>query len=89
MAATLACGYAGMTGGISCRPRVVGSAYDVPFELHRSMCVAIDSLRGSQVMRDVLGDEFVTLYCAVKDREFWEFEERVPAWEQKELAVFV
>ncbi len=89
IAASLACGYAGMTGSLRCRPKIEGSAYDVPFELHRSMCVAIDSLSNSKAMREILGDEFVTLYCAVKNREFVEFEERVPEWEQKELAVFV
>lgn len=89
IAATLACGYAGMKAGMTCRPKIEGSAYEVPFELHKSLCTAIEALRGSKAMRNVLGDDFVSLYCAVKDREFVECEERVPDWELTELALCI
>ena len=89
IAATLACGYLGMRDGTRCRPAITGSAYDLPFAMHRHEYEAIDALRASQALREVLGDEFVTLYTAVKERECREFEERIPRWEREELAVTI
>lgn len=85
IAGTLACGYLGMTQKSTPRPPVDGSAYKVPFALHRHLYGALDSLRESTALRDVLGDDFVTLYTAVKDREYREFQERITDWEREEL----
>lgn len=89
IAGTLACGYLGMTGAVERRARVEGSAYEAPYALHRHICEAIDGLRDSTALRAVLGDDFVSLFCAVKDREFREFQARIPAWEREELALIV
>ena len=72
LAATLACGYLGMIEGVQARAPVEGSAYDLPFSLHRDMHAAIAALQYSQEMRSTLGDEFVDLYCLVKQR--WQCE---------------
>jgi len=89
IAATLACGYLGMQDKTPCRPAVKGSAYDLPFSLHRHLYEALDGLRGSEPLRRVLGDEFITLYTAVKERECREFQERIPPWEREELTVSI
>ena len=78
-----------MTDKIECRSRIKGSAYEVPYALHRHICEAIDGLRNSKALREALGDEFVTLFCAVKEHEHREFQERVPVWETGELATLV
>ena len=36
-------------------------------------------------LRKTLGDEFVTLYCAVKTEEYREFQEIVTPWEREVL----
>ena len=89
IAATLACGYLGMQTKTHCRPAITGSAYDLPFALHRHEYEAIDGLRASSALREVLGDEFVTLYTAVKERECREFQERIPSWEREELTATI
>jgi glutamine synthetase len=89
IAASLGCGYFGMTRATGCRAPVEGSAYNVSYALHRHIGEAIDSFRDSATMRELLGDDFVALYCAVKELEFREFQERIPAWERDELALLV
>jgi len=89
IAATLTCGYLGMKDKVKCRPPIKGSAYDLPFSLHRHAYEALDSLRGSEALRKTLGDEFVTLFTAVKERECREFQERIPPWEREELTTSI
>ncbi|MEL7449715.1 MAG: glutamine synthetase family protein [Pseudomonadota bacterium] len=85
IAASLACGYLGMTGRLKPRPEMTGSAYEVPFALLRHPYDAIEKLRGSAALCDMLGPEFVTLYTAVKELECNESQERIPEWEREEL----
>jgi glutamine synthetase len=85
IAATLACGYLGMVEGLKPTDPITGSAYGSEFSLHRHIFSAIDALRGSNAIRSMLGDEFVTLYCAVKYAEFMEFEEIITPWEREIL----
>lgn len=85
LAATLACGYLGMTEGLVASEPFEGSAYDVPFSLHHSMFEAIKTMDNSEAMRKTLGDKFVTLYCAVKYDEYREFQDIVTPWEREVL----
>ena len=85
LAATLACGYLGMTEGIEPRPAVKGSAYDLPFSLHRGLYAALEAFETSAALRKTLGDSFVTLYSALKHSEYLEFEELVTPWEREVL----
>ena len=85
LAATLACGYLGMMEGLKPDEPIEGSAYDLPFSLHRFLYEAIDALNTSEAMRKTLGDKFVTLYCALKSDECREFQEIVTPWEREVL----
>jgi glutamine synthetase len=85
LAASLACGYLGMIEGAKPDKPVEGSAYELPFSLHRFLYEAIDALDRSEGLRKTLGDEFVTLYCAVKSDECREFQEIVTPWEREVL----
>ena len=69
IAASLACGYLGMVEGLKASDAATGSAYSGEFALHRHILGAIDAMRGSDAMRGILGDDFVTAYTAVKDDE--------------------
>ena len=85
IAATLACGLLGMTEGLKPTEETKGSAYSDKFTLHRNLFIALEALRGSEAMRSVLGDEFVDLYCAVKEDEYREFEEIITPYEREIL----
>jgi len=85
LAATLACGYLGMDEGLKPNQPIEGSAYDQPFSLHPFIYEAITALEASEAMRRMLGDQFVTLYCAVKNSECREFQEIVTPWEREVL----
>lgn len=85
IAATLACGYLGMLEGLRPTDPIEGSAYGSEFGLHRHIYSAIEALRGSSAMRTMLGDDFVRLYCALKDDEYMEFQEIITPWEREIL----
>lgn len=85
LAGTLACGYLGMIEGLKADEPVEGSAYDLPFSLHRYMYEAIDAFADSKAMRQTLGDSFVALYTEVKKCELLEFQEIVTPWEREIL----
>lgn len=89
IAASLACGYLGMTQGAKPRPPVTGSAYRVPFALHRNFYESLDALRASTALADLLGDDFVQIYTATKEQEYRQFQARVPEWERRELTLSV
>ena len=85
IAATLACGYLGMVEGLKPTDEAKGSAYSGKFDLHRHISAAIDAMQNSDAMRSMLGDEFVSLYTAVKDAEYSEFEGIITPYERKIL----
>lgn len=85
LAATLACGYLGMTEGLKPTEPVEGSAYGLDFGLHKHIYSAIEALRESNAMRSMLGDEFVRLYTLIKDSEYMEFQEIITPWEREIL----
>jgi glutamine synthetase len=85
IAATLACGYLGMIEGLKPAEPTEGSAYGEDFSLHRHIYVAIEALRESKAMRSILGDNFVELYCALKEDEYREFQEIITPWEREIL----
>jgi len=85
LAGSLACGYLGMTEGLKPTDPVEGSAYGEDHGLHRHIYAAIDAMRGSEAMRSMLGESFVTLYTALKEHEFREFQEIVTPYEREIL----
>ncbi len=85
IAASLACGYLGMVEGLQPTEAAVGSAYSGDFALHRDIHAAIVAMQGSDAMRSMLGDEFVSLYTALKDAEYSEFQEIITPYERETL----
>ena len=85
IAASLACGYLGMVEGLKPTAATVGSAYGQDYGLHKHIYSAVDALRDSNAMRDMLGDAFVDLYTALKDAEYQEFQEIITPWEREIL----
>lgn len=89
IAASLACGYLGMVEGLKASDAATGSAYSGEFALHRHILGAIDAMRGSDAMRGILGDDFVTAYTAVKDHEYREFQGIITPYERDILMLNV
>ena len=85
IAASLACGYLGMVEGLQPTAATVGSAYGQDYGLHKHIYSAVDALRDSNAMRDMLGNAFVDLYTALKDAEYQEFQEIITPWEREIL----
>ena len=85
IAASLACGYLGMVEGCQPTEATEGSAYGDDHNLHRHITAAIDALQGSEAMRSILGNEFVTLYTALKNEEYREFQEIITPYEREIL----
>jgi glutamine synthetase len=85
IAATLACGYLGMTEGLKPTAEAEGSAYSSDFDLHRHIYAAIVAMQESDAMRSMFGDEFVSLYTALKEAEFSEFQEIITPYERETL----
>ena len=74
-----------MIEGLTPGDAIEGSAYDLPFSLHRHIYSAIDAMQQSEAMRSTLGDEFVSLYSDLKNEEYREFQEIVTPWEREVL----
>jgi len=89
IAGSLACGFLGMVEGLKASDPVEGSAYSEQFDLHRHIHAAILAMRASNAMRSMLGDQFVTLYTALKDDEYMEFQEIITPWEREILMLNV
>jgi glutamine synthetase len=89
LAATLACGYLGMMEKLSPRDAIEGSAYELPFGLHRHMYASIDAFSSSSAMRKVLGDSFVDMYTGIKQKEYEQFQEIITPWEREHLMLNV
>ena len=85
LAGTLACGYLGMLEGTKPDAPIEGSAYDLPFNLHRYLYEAIDAFEDSEAMRSTLGNKFVDIYSEVKKHECHEFQTIVTPWEREVL----
>jgi len=85
IAATLACGFLGMTEGLKPTESMKGSAYGKDHGLHRHIIAAIEAMSGSRAMRSMLGDPFVDLYTGVKELEYKEFQDIITPYEREIL----
>jgi len=89
IAATLAVGYLGMIEKIEPRPAVTDDSYSRPRELPYALMQAVDEFSACKPLRDVLGDNFSTLYSAVKRHEYDEFMRVISPWEREYLLLNV
>jgi glutamine synthetase len=89
LAATLACGYLGMTNRIEPTPECKGDAYLGDYQLPRSLGEALEKLRAEKDLATVLGDAFITVYTEVKEIEYAEFMKVISPWEREHLLLHV
>lgn len=89
IAASLACGYLGITEQISPDEPWDGSAYSAPYALPRSLEDALRRLSGCEPLKTVLGGRFVSAYNAVKECEYEAFLHVISSWERRHLLLNV
>ncbi|WP_114284077.1 glutamine synthetase family protein [Candidatus Halocynthiibacter alkanivorans] len=89
IATSLACGYLGLKNKLSPRDPVQGEIYhdgnSLPFHLDD----ALDLFAEATEIRAVLGEEFCTLFEAIKKAELEEFHAEVSPWEREHLLLNV
>src|ERR1700680_3278183 len=89
IAASLACGYLGMTEGLKPTEPVTGSAPDMPDSLPRPPDQARPRLRDCEPLLQILGDPFVAAYTIVKQAEHEVFLQVISSWEREHLLLNV
>ena len=90
IAASLACGYLGMTEKLKPTPSVQGNAYEKPGGLlPRHLLDALDRFEESKELREVFGNEIVSVYLEIKRAEHDAYQQVVSAWEREHLLLNV
>ena len=89
IAASLACGYLGMTEGLEPRAPVEGSAYRLAHTLPRTLYAALDRFSGSRAIKKVLGESFVEAVKLVKETELNAYQQVISSWEREHLLLNV
>jgi glutamine synthetase len=89
MAATLACGYLGMTEGLQPAEPTPESAEHIHGDLPRNLEDAIQQLRACPALSKILGPLFVEAFCEVKELEFATFSRVISSWEREHLMLLV
>lgn len=89
LAATLACGYLGIVENLKPSEPLTSDAYSLPFAFERGLEGAISALAECKPISDVLGEQFITAYCAVKQSEYIEYAKVISPWERKHLLLHV
>jgi len=89
IAASLACGYLGMTERLKPRAPVEGSAYRLAHTLPRTLFDALHRFNGSRSVKKVLGPKFVDAVTLVKETELDAYQQVISSWEREHLLLNV
>lgn len=89
IAASLACGYLGMSLEIDPGEPFTTDAYEEGIDVARSLEEAIRILRDCPEIADVMGEKFIAAYCAVKEEESEAFNKVISSWEREHLLLNV
>jgi len=89
MAVTLACGYLGIIEKLQPTAVTTGSAYASDYQLPRGLSEALRELENAKALHEVLGENFVNVYLAVKATEHDEFMRVISPWEREHLLMHV
>jgi glutamine synthetase len=85
LAANIAAGLHGVRGQLTPPEPLTGNAFVAPVEvappLPNTLAAATAELRASEVVRGLLGEQFVTHYAETRDWEISQFAKHVTDWE--------
>lgn len=88
-AASLTCGYLGMTKKLKPRTPVKGEAYDYDYALPRGLLEALEAFDASDDVTQVLGEDFCNIFKALKRHEAESFLTVISPWEREHLLLNV
>ncbi len=89
MAASLACGFLGMTQELTPRDAIAHEAYNMPRSLPAGVIEALDLYQQSDLLRETLGHTFSDVYLTIKRDEYKEFLSVISPWEREHLLLNV
>ncbi|MDG1181604.1 MAG: glutamine synthetase family protein [Tateyamaria sp.] len=89
IAASLACGYLGLTNALNPSAELKGDAYDGDGDIPRVLGSALALFDESTALQEVLGPEFSRVYSIVKMAEYDEFLQVISPWEREHLLLNV
>ncbi|WP_370401031.1 glutamine synthetase family protein [Sulfitobacter sp. JB4-11] len=89
IAASLACGYLGLTDGNMPADEFKGDAYDGDGDIPRVLGSALDLFDAATDLHGVLGPDFARVYSIVKRAEYDEFLQVISPWEREHLLMNV
>ena len=89
IAASLACGYLGLTEGKTPADEFKGDAYDGDGDIPQVLGSALDLFDEASALHSVLGTEFARVYSIVKRAEYDEFLQVISPWEREHLLMNV
>ncbi|MEM9629822.1 MAG: glutamine synthetase family protein [Pseudomonadota bacterium] len=89
IAASLACGYLGMVNKISPRKEAREEVWEAEEPLPGSLGEALDWFHDASEIREVLGEEFCSLYADIKRAEDEEYRREISPWERQHLLLNV
>ena len=89
IAASLACGYLGMTEGLMVSEPVAGSANEAEIALPRGLLEAVALFEECEELVEIFGERFVNTYRAIKQAEFETFMQVISPWEREYLLLNV
>lgn len=89
MAASLACGYLGMTRRLEARAPLSGTAWTSGSPLPNDVGPALEALDGCEALAEVLGERFIKSYLAVKRAEHQAYFRVISSWEREHLLLRV
>ena len=92
IAASLACGYLGLTGEAWPGASYKGDVYSAPEttgDLPKTMFRSLELFHDAKDIRKVLGERFCSVYEIVKEAEYQEFLQVISPWEREHLLLNV
>jgi len=82
IAAALAIGWLGIQEKLSPKPQVTGNAYELPLTVPRDLHAALDALQASSKIVQMLGEDFIHVYTAIKRAEWKKYIGTITEWER-------
>lgn len=85
IAASLAAGYLGMMNNTKPRDPVNAEIFETDTGLPHSLHAALELFEADNELQEVLGEEFCTLFCHIKNAELLEYQREISPWEREHL----
>lgn len=89
IAASLICGYIGMVERMQPPKSMSGNAYNRARTLPRTLESALDRFSKCRAVRNYLGEDFFTVFHAIKDAELFAYQSVISSWEREHLLLRV